>query len=151
MARWLLLVAGVLTSAIALLHIVIAFVGVPGYRYFGAGERIARQAEAGSPLPALLTLLIASVFALFSLYAFSGSGVVRPLPLLRVVLLGIGTVFILRGLALFPQLMQLSQQGRPLLHRAVVFSAVSLFVGSSYLLGTLFGWKTVGRSVHRAT
>lgn len=37
MARRLLLVAGVLTSAIALLHIVIVFVGAPGYRHFGAG------------------------------------------------------------------------------------------------------------------
>lgn len=150
MARWLLIIAGVLTSAITLLHIVIVFVGAPGYRYFGAGEQIAKQAEAGSPFPALLMLFIAAVFTLFSLYEFSGSGVVRPLPLLRVMILGIGAIFILRGLALFPQLMQLSHQGQSLIHRAVVFSGVSLLVGLCYVLGSVLGWQSIPQKRHVA-
>ncbi|HEY3052961.1 MAG TPA: hypothetical protein VGK04_06170, partial [Thermoanaerobaculia bacterium] len=68
--RRFLLLAALLTSTITVLHIVIVFVGAPGYRYFGAGEQIARLAEQGSPVPALLTLCIAAIFAVFSLYAF---------------------------------------------------------------------------------
>jgi hypothetical protein len=141
--RRFLLLAALLTSAITVLHIVIVFVGAPGYRYFGAGEQIARLAEQGSPVPALLTLCIAAIFAVFSLYAFSGSGVLRRLPLVRLVLLMIGTIFALRGIAVIPQLIQMAHQGRPLLHRAVVFSAVSLCIGVIYLLGTALQWNAL--------
>ncbi|HWN41645.1 MAG TPA: hypothetical protein VNW71_05455, partial [Thermoanaerobaculia bacterium] len=59
----ILAVAGWLSVAIAALHVEIVFFGAPAYRYFGAGEDMARQAEAGSFVPAAMTLAIAAVFA----------------------------------------------------------------------------------------
>jgi hypothetical protein len=135
-ARTLLLIGGVLSSAIAMLHVVIVFVGAPGYRYFGAGEGMARSAEAGSWVPPLLTLAIALIFAVWALYAFSGAGLIRRLPLLRGGLITIGLIFFLRGLSILPQVVALAQSGRSVVHRAVVFSFVSLTCGIIYLAGT---------------
>jgi hypothetical protein len=135
-ARTLLLIGGVFSSAIAMLHVVIVFVGAPAYRYFGAGEDMAHLAEAGSWVPPLLTLAIALVFAVWASYGFSGAGLIRRLPLLRAALLTIGLIFSLRGLSIVPQVVALVQSDRSVMHRAVVFSLVSLTCGIIYLAGT---------------
>ena len=54
----ILILAGWLSAAVAALHVVIVFLGAPAYRYFGAGEDMARQAEAGSLVPAAMTLAL---------------------------------------------------------------------------------------------
>lgn len=79
----LLAIGGWLSIGIAALHIVVIFIGVPGYRYFGAGEDIVRLAEQGSALRVMITVLVATAFVVFSLYALSGAGRIRRLPLLR--------------------------------------------------------------------
>src|SRR5262245_49896623 len=103
MGRPLLLFGGLASIAIAALHVVIVFIGPPAYRYFGAGEALARQAELGSLFPATLTLIVATAFALFGAYALSGAGTLRRLPLLRLGLTTIGVIYTLRGLLLVPQ------------------------------------------------
>jgi hypothetical protein len=138
-----LLVAGWLSVAIAVLHLVIIFVGPPAYRYFGAGEEMAVQAEAGSIVPAAMTLLIAGVFAVFSLYAFAGAGRLRRPPLLRTGLAVIAAIYTLRGLALLPELAGYVQGSETVMPRELVFSAVSLTVGLLYLLGTAFLWPSL--------
>jgi putative oxidoreductase len=47
----------------ALLHVLIIFGGAPWYRFFGAGETMAGMAEAGSPVPGLVTGAIAALLA----------------------------------------------------------------------------------------
>jgi len=132
-----LTLAGWLSAAVAALHVVIIFFGAPAYRYFGAGEEMARQAEAGSAVPAALTLAIAAVFAVFALYAFSGAGRVRRLPLLRTGLVAISAIYLLRGLGLIPELIQLARDTATVPARYPVFSAVSLVIGLVYLVGTV--------------
>src|SRR5215210_3744061 len=127
-------IAGWSSVAVAVLHVIIVFAGAPSYRYFGAGEDMARPAEAGSLVPAALTLFIATVFAVFALYAFSGAGSIRRLPLLRTGLVVIGLICTVRGLGLILQLLQ----GTIL--RDLVFSLVSLTIGIAYLWGTLKAW-----------
>lgn len=83
----------------ALLHVAIIVGGPRWYRYFGAGEEIARMAEEGRWRPAIITGLIAIALAVWALYAFSGAGLVAPLPLLGPVLSVITAVYTLRGLA----------------------------------------------------
>ena len=83
----------------ALLHVAIIFGGPRWYRYFGAGEEIARMAEEGRWRPAIITGLIAIALAVWALYAFSGAGLIAPLPLLGPVLCVITAVYTLRGLA----------------------------------------------------
>ena len=96
---WLLL-AGGLSAGAALLHLGVIAWGADGYRFFGAGEEMARMAERGSPTPALITTGIAAGLGLWSAYAWSGAGVLPRLPLLRTGLVVISAVYLLRGLML---------------------------------------------------
>lgn len=143
MGRHLLKAAAALSFAVALLHVGIVFAGAPAYRYFGAGKEIATATERGSPLPALITLLLSVVFAVFGLYALSGAGTIRRLPLLPLALIAIGSLYTLRGLAVFGDIynfyMSLSWEGQ----REIVFSLVSLVIGLLYVAGTATSWRAL--------
>lgn len=143
--QWLIL-GGSLSVAIALLHIAIIFGGAPAYRYFGAGEEMAEMASAGSALPALLTLFIAVIFALWGLYAFSGAGWIRRLPLLRLGLAVIAGIYTLRGIGLVPQVFWMIESPQSIAPREMVFSLASLFVGIVYLVGTISAWDRLATS-----
>ena len=138
-ASWLLVAGGLLSAAIAALHFVVIFVGAPAYRYFGAGERLARLAESGSFVPALVTALIAAVFAGFAWYGLAGAGVLARPPLERAGLVGIATIFLLRGVSVFPQLASILSNPGAFPIRYFIFSAVSFLVGICYAAGT---WRT---------
>jgi hypothetical protein len=132
-----------LSVAIAALHVVIVFFGAPAYRYFGAGEDMARQAEAGSLVPGALTLVIAVVFTVFALYAFAGAGRFRRLPLLRTGLVAISAIYLVRGLSLLPELARYAQDSGAVLPRNLAFSFTSLVIGLLYLAGTVFLWPSL--------
>ncbi len=133
--------AGWLSVVVAVLHVVIIFLGPPAYRYFGAGEEMARQAEEGSLAPAAMTLAVAAVFVVFALYAFAGAGLLRRRPpLLRTGLVAIATIYILRGLALLPEMAQYVRDSGTVMPRQLAFSAVSLTIGLLYLVGTVLLW-----------
>lgn len=137
----ILVLAGWLSLAIAALHVVIVFLGPPAYRYFGASEDMARQAEAGSFVPAAMTLVIAAVFAVFALYAFAGAGRFRRLPLLRTGLVAISAIYLLRGLSLLPELAKYDSGALP--PRNLAFSFTSLVIGLFYLAGTVLLWPSL--------
>jgi hypothetical protein len=137
-AKFWLMIGGCLSMAIAVLHIGIAASGAPAYRYFGAGEEMARLAESGSGLPALITLMLAAIFALCGLYAFSGAGLVRRLPLLRLGLLAMGGVYTLRGMGVIAQIASLAAGNQSVAAREIVFSLTSLLTGIAYLAGMAF-------------
>jgi hypothetical protein len=101
---------------------------------------MARAAERGSSAPALVTLAIAAVLALWALYAFSGAGIVRRLPLLRTALILISAVYLVRAFALLPVLIL-----RPELvdSFAVASSLVVLAYGLAYSIGTWKGWPAL--------
>jgi hypothetical protein len=138
----LLKAAGAASGSIALLHLVIIGLGGPAYRYFGAGEALARQAESGSVLPGLLTLGLAGVFAIFAAYALSGAGVIRRLPLLRLGLVAISALYILRGVSALPQGVALLNSATVFPARYFAFSLVSLVVGLLYVAGTTLEWSS---------
>lgn len=126
--QWLIL-GGILSFAVALLHVIIIFIGAPAYRYFGAGEDMATAAESGSAFPALLTLFLVAIFAIWGFYGLSGAGVIRRLPLLKIALILIGAVYTLRGVAVFQQLFQIATSSVEVAPREIVFSLVSLVIG----------------------
>jgi len=135
-SRNVFLIAGALMSALAAaLHIGCIVFGAPWYRFFGAGERMAQMAIAGSWYPAIVTAAIASVLAAWSLYALSGAAVIRALPLLRPALCIITGIYLLRGLVILP----LAVVGK-----ATPFwwwsSAICLFIGAVHLVGLLQVW-----------
>jgi hypothetical protein len=102
--QFLLILGGAISAGIALLHLVVIFVGAPAYRYFGAGEEMAAMDEQGSWIPAAVTLAIVSLFTLFAFLAFSGASLIRRLPFLRTGLAVISGIFILRGLGVIGDL-----------------------------------------------
>jgi len=96
-----LIAGGWLSIAAALLHIACIFGGPDWYRFFGAGEGIARAAERGMWTPHLMTLGIATVLMIWAAYALSGAGLIRRLPLLRTGLVVISAIYLLRGAMVF--------------------------------------------------
>ena len=92
-------VAGLLSFAAAALHIAVILGGSSWYRFFGAGERMAQMAEKGSLQPALITFSISIVLAIWGAYAWSGAGILPKLPLLKIVLIAITSIYLLRGVA----------------------------------------------------
>ena len=139
--KTLLLIGASLNLMIALLHVGIVLVGAPAYIYFGTTE-LARLATQGSPIPAVVTLILAGIFAGFTSYALAGAGVLPRLPLLRIGLISIGGVYVLRGLIVVLDLIRpVRGEGYPF--RQTVFSAVALVIGLLYLLGTFQQWENL--------
>jgi putative oxidoreductase len=146
MGNQLLKLGSIFSLAIALLHLVIIFVGAPAYRYFGAGEAMARKADSGSTYPTLLTLFLVVVFTIWCCYGLSGAGIIRRLPLLKIALVLIGMIFTFRGVAVFPQLFQMARASAEVAPRQLLFSLVSLVTGLTYLIGTILNWNCLDAS-----
>ena len=134
--RWLL--AGAALSALAaLLHLAVIAGGPDWYRFFGAGERMARLAEAHSPVPTVVTLGIAAILAAWSAYAASAAGLLRPLPLSAAALVAITAIYLLRGLAVLPVALA------PALRTPFNLwsSAICLAIGLVHAVGLWQVWK----------
>ena len=96
------LVSGAVLSAIAaLLHVGCIVFGASWYRFFGAGERLTRMAAIGDWRATLITSGIVLVLTTWSLYGFSGAGLIPKLPLLRTGLGVITGIYLLRGIGGF--------------------------------------------------
>ena len=95
----LLLAAAAADAFAALLHLACIALGPPAYRWFGAGERMAQMAARGDAYPTLITVAIAGVLLVWALYALSGAGLIRRLPLTRLVLTSVAAVYLLRAAA----------------------------------------------------
>ncbi len=139
----LLIVGATLSAIAAALHIGCIYFGAPWYRFFGAGEEMARMAEAGLWYPTVITLAITGVLLLWSLYALSGAGVVRRLPFLRLALCLITGIYLLRGLAGVPLAFFPSLLG-PFHDNSLSFvlwsSAICLSFGLVHLFGLRQRW-----------
>jgi hypothetical protein len=137
-----LITAGLLSAGAAILHIGVIFGGPAWYRFFGAGEAMARLAEQGSARPALTTLVIALILSIWALYAFAAAGLVRRLPLMRTALVAITTIYLLRGLLLFPLLIFKPEAATEFV---VWSSLVVLAYGTAYAVGTWRAWPGLSR------
>ena len=136
--RWLL-TGGIVTGFASLTHVAIIIGGPDWFRFFGAGERMARQAELGSPYPAIVTAAIATILAVWTLYALSGAGVIRRLPLLRIVLVLIASIYLLRGVLGVPVVLLVDDPYTRQLRARMIFMVVSSLIcvglGVCYAIG----------------
>ncbi|HEX5686227.1 MAG TPA: hypothetical protein VFY73_19535 [Ideonella sp.] len=138
------LLAGAGLSAVAaLLHVAIIFGGAPWYRFFGAGEGMARAAEAGQWYPALVTTGIAFVLGLWAAYALAGAGVIRRLPWLRLGLCVITAIYLVRGLALLPAWVWAPAEVTPFV---VWSSVICMLYGAVHVLGVVRAWPQLSRA-----
>ena len=132
------LAVGAALSAIAgLLHLAIIIGGGPWYRFFGAGESMARAAEAGRRYPALVTLGIATLLFAWAAYALSGAGLIMPLPFLKAALIAITAVYMARGLVIVPLMLVAVDK---MTSFAVWSSLVCLAYGIVHVVGLALLW-----------
>ena len=134
-----------LTGAASLLHVAIIFGGPDWYRFFGAGERMARLSARGSPYPTVVTVGLASVLALWALYGLSGAGVIRRLPLLRPALVLIAGVYLARGALGVPAVLFVKNPYADELKGRMTFMVVSslicILLGFCYAFGAARVWR----------
>ncbi|MCL2915120.1 hypothetical protein L2725_15275 [Shewanella corallii] len=138
----LLFWAGIVTFLASLAHIAIIIGGPDWYRFFGAGEGMAKMAEAGEAYPAIMTAGIALVLAIWGAYAWSGAGVIPALPLRRLILIGIAGVFLLRALAglVLPWLVDHPALAANSNTFWMVSSVICLMIGLLYAFGLKQNW-----------
>ena len=143
MANPFLLASAALSAIAALLHVGCIIFGPSWYRFFGAGERLAQLAAAGSAVPTVMTAGIAAVLSLWAAYALSGAGVIARLPLIRVGLCAIAGIYLVRGAA--GLVFAAVAPGE----RSVAFwvwsSLICLGIGALYLVGTRQVWAALSR------
>jgi hypothetical protein len=88
-----------------------------------------------------VVFLLGGLYFLFGLYALSGGGVIRKLPLLDVGLALISAIYTLRGLRVFPETFQFFTAVEPFPVLLPFLSLVFLVTGCVYAVGTVKSWK----------
>ncbi|UZR95263.1 hypothetical protein [Chondrinema litorale] len=145
-----LFLGGVCSALVSIMHIAIIIGGADWYRFFGAGEEMAQLSEQNAWYPVIVTSFITIVFAIWAMYGFSGAGLIKPLPLLKVGLLTISAIYLLRGLAGIPLVLFADHVYFQELADKMVFMIVSSLIcivfGSLYLIGTIQLWPKLKKS-----
>ena len=141
-------IAGTLSAIAAILHIAVIVGGSDWYRFFGAGEQMAQMAANGEFYPPAITLFIAFILLIWSLYAFSAAGVIPRLPLVRTALVLISLIYLARGtgglfLMLFPTNPQVVELGMSFM---LWSSVVCLLYGVFYSIGTWAAWRELSNA-----
>lgn len=134
--------AGALNFLASVTHIAIIFGGAQWYRFFGAGEAMARMAEHGSLQPTLMTLCVSLVFAIWGAFAWSAAGVLPEFPLSKAVLILVTLVYLIRGtLGLIAPFVSSHPQ---ITDNSLLFwvwsSAICLLIGFVHLKGIINKW-----------
>lgn len=136
-SSWLL-AGGGLSIVAALAHLACIFGGPEWYRFFGAGEAMARAAGRGEWMPTLVTLAIAAMLLVWAGYALSGAGWLPRLPLLRTGLVLITAIYLLRALAFVPLNMVTRNYSDGF---AIISSLIVAIYAALYAIGTLKAWR----------
>ena len=139
----ILLLAGIFSFCAAAFQLVISI--VPKWSaFFGAGDELVSKPLVLLVLGAGVTVLL----TIWGIYGLSGAGLIRRLPLLRLVIFLIGAVYIFRGLPILLKLFELVKilppSGSMELPGFLVFLG-ALTAGIFYWAGLVIGWKQLGR------
>lgn len=133
-----LIAGGALSGVAAFLHLACIVGGPEWYRFFGAGDAMARAAARGDLYPAVITAGIAAMLAIWAAYALSGAGYLPRLPLLRTGLVLITAIYLLRALAFVPVNLVTRQYTDSF---AIWSSLIVLMLGTAYAVGTWKAWR----------
>ena len=97
----------------------------------------AEMCATNRPLYAALCVAVAAVGAVFGFYALSGGEAIRRLPLLRTALIGITSIYLLRGLLVLPQALVFHRAPTLMPIRFLLMSVIALAVGMVHLAGVV--------------
>ncbi|MGI2172153.1 hypothetical protein ACROAE_18490 [Shewanella sp. MF05960] len=135
------LIIGAFFSAVAALaHLGCIIFGGDWYRFFGAGEQMAKMAEAGESYPTVVTSVIVIILSIWSIYGLSGARIIGKLPLVRTALVLISSIYVLRGLV-FVALMPIFPENS--ITFWLVSSTICLSIGVLYSVGTYQSWSNL--------
>ncbi len=142
-----LIIGAVISALIAVLHFILGL-KPELYALIAPGQMsaLSEMAVEGSSLTTILSFVIALIFALWALYAFSGAGVIARFPALRAALIVIGVIYCLRGLFLITEIGMVRNEGYPF--RFVLYSSLSLIAGLLYLIGVIGNRSLPRRTKH---
>jgi len=135
-----LLVAGAGSIAAGVAHLACIIGGPDWYRFFGAGEGMARAVEQGRWQPHVMTAVIAIVLFGWAYFAFAAAGQVPRPPLLRIGLIAITLVLLLRAAAAFVPGVWRAEHAPTFI---IVSSLIVLVLGLAFLIGTIKAWPTL--------
>lgn len=135
-----LLAAGIALFG-ALIHWVAPVMGPDWYAFLTSPAWVVESARNGSWEAPVGGLIIGALMFLCAVYAFSATGLIRQLPLLRTGLCLISAICSIRGLLLIPYLVKVPER---LTAFDILASLVWLLAGLSFLTGTMRRWKALG-------
>lgn len=136
MHNYALIAGGYFSLAFAALQVSGIWWSPSAIRYLGGPADLSVQ----KPLVyVLLCIVFGAVVVVFGLYALSGAGQIRRLPLLRTGLITTTAIYLLRGVLFIPQLPVVWKH--PDLVKFLVFSLISLCVGVVYLAGVVYLYR----------
>jgi hypothetical protein len=92
-----LIVAALISVSTAVAHMSCIFLGPECFSAQMAPPQVVESARNGTWLAPIGTIFISAIFLIFGLYALSGAGIVRALPLLKLGIYTIATLCIIRG------------------------------------------------------
>jgi hypothetical protein len=142
-ARPWLMAAGWMSVVASVLHLACIAGGPDWYRFFGAGEQMARAAARGSPVPALLTLGIAAILAAWAIFAFGAAGIGWKPPLTRTALVAIAAVLLGRAaMAFVPSVWPPENQSLAFI---ATTSAICFVMGLCFAIGTALAWRQLAQ------
>ena len=146
-----LVIAGIFCAIGALLHLATIIGGPDFYRFMGAGEGMAKMAEDGLAYPAIVTSMIALILFTWSAYAFSGAGMIKRLPLLKVGLIVISSILLIR--AVFGIVFMFITINHPYLNELqarptfmITTSLICLIFSLFFITGTYKQWLSISEN-----
>lgn len=129
-----LLIGGLFSMTFAVFQLSAIFWSDEVLKFFGGP--VSMRAE-NLLMYVLACVVVAAIVALFGLYAFSGAGKFRRLPLLKSILVIITILFLFRGGELYIDLKLMNAHPEEGLLRFAVFSLIALGAGIIHLLGVV--------------
>lgn len=125
-------IAGWSTIAIAAGHVLALLWAWSFFRATGIEPEMRELAAQGAALPYVLTLITAAGFLVAGIYALSGAGDVRRLPLLRTALVMIAAIFVYRA-TLYGGIDAVRDGDQT----QIAFAAIALLIGLGYACGAV--------------
>ena len=97
-----LLIAAMIATGTAIAHLSCIFLGPTCYKAQLAPPQIVQSAIDGTLIAPVGTVIISSLFLVCALFAVSGAGFIKRLPLLNIALITIAVLCIFRGISTIP-------------------------------------------------
>lgn len=135
-----LIIGAILSAIAALAHIGCILFGAKWYRFFGAGEKMAKWADEGNVKHIIITLPIVIILSIWSAYALSAAAVIMTLPLLRWGVVTITAIYIIRGVGGFFLIGKNTENS----DKFWLYSSIICFgFGIVHLIGLMQVWQNI--------